>query len=138
MLDGQYEMNGNVYERGYLLADGIYPDWSIFMKTITHPQTAKDKLYAKSQESLRKDVERCFGILQACWQILVNPCRLYDEASLKDVITTCIILHNMRIHYRHCDPAMQDQIDNIQHELRQVSAEPHAVRLKNYAKIAPA
>ncbi|XP_062713728.1 uncharacterized protein LOC109428065 [Aedes albopictus] len=113
MLDGQWEMNGKTYSKGYLLADGIYPDWPIFMKTISHPQTAKAKLYAKRQESVRKDVERCFGILQACWQILVNPCRLFDEESMRDIITTCIILHNMRIHFKHSNPELRNQVENV-------------------------
>lgn len=117
MLDGQWTLNGNTYNRGYLLADGIYPDWPIFMKTISHPQTPKTKLYAKCQESLRKDVERCFGILQACWQILVNPCRLFDEASMKDIIMTCVILHNMRLHFRHSNPELQNQVENVHPDL---------------------
>ncbi|XP_058840293.1 uncharacterized protein LOC131695787 [Topomyia yanbarensis] len=99
-LGGAWTMQGRSYDRGYLLADGIYPDWTIFVKTISQPQTAKEKLFAKEQESLRKDVERSFGILQACWQILVKPCKLWDQHSMMQVIKTCIILHNMRIEYK--------------------------------------
>lgn len=83
-----------------MLADGIYPDWSIFLKTISVPQTAKEKLFAKTQESIRKDVERCFGIIQATWKIIEYPCRIFDVKSMQDIITTCIILHNMRIKHR--------------------------------------
>jgi hypothetical protein len=53
-----------MYKMGYYLADGIYPEWHILMKTISSPQTPKQQLYAKRQESRRKDVERGFGAVQ--------------------------------------------------------------------------
>jgi hypothetical protein len=48
---------------GYYLADGIYPQWSTFVKTISAPLEAKKKHVAKVQEACRKDVECAFGIL---------------------------------------------------------------------------
>ena len=45
----------------YYLADGIYPNWSTFVKTILCPQGFKKKHFAKTQESALKDVERAFG-----------------------------------------------------------------------------
>jgi len=56
-----------MYKMGYYLADGIYPEWQILMKTISEPQSEKQKLYAKRQESRRKDVERGFGGVQVCF-----------------------------------------------------------------------
>ena len=41
-----------------MLADGIYPDWPIFMRTIPMPVGEKQKVFAKAQESIRKYVER--------------------------------------------------------------------------------
>ncbi|CAL2272167.1 unnamed protein product [Prunus armeniaca] len=70
-----YQVNNTVYQNGYYLADGIYPRWTTF--------------------GYRKDVERCFGILQAQWAIIKGAVRLFDEEVLRNIMMTCIILHNM-------------------------------------------
>ena len=62
-------INGNEYCHGYYLADGIYPDWVVFVKTISQPQGRKQRLFADLQEGLRKDIERCFGVLQQRFRI---------------------------------------------------------------------
>ena len=81
----------------YLLADGIYPDLLIFLKTLSDPQTAKHKLFAKNQESFRKDIERCFGVLFARFHILANPSLQWSSDMMKLIWKCCIILHNMII-----------------------------------------
>src|SRR5438132_11737342 len=73
----EYNVNGTDYHLGYYLADGIYPDWATLMKTIPSPLSNKDKCFAERQESVRKDVERAFGVLQARFKILHNPARLW-------------------------------------------------------------
>ncbi|KAL9684975.1 hypothetical protein QQ045_022419 [Rhodiola kirilowii] len=66
-----YKVNGSTYTNSYYLADGIYPRYSSFVKSIPNPQTEAEKLYTTKQESYRKDVERCFGILQSRGQYFV-------------------------------------------------------------------
>lgn len=85
----------NVYDTPYMLADGIYPEWSVFAKTIEKPLGNKRKNYSKQQESSRKDVERCFGVLQARWRILDTPSRLWSAYKMDKVMHACIIMHNM-------------------------------------------
>jgi len=65
-----YTINGHNYTMGYYLGDGIYPQWSTIVKTISCPQGKKAKLFAAAQESARKDVERAFGVLQARFAIV--------------------------------------------------------------------
>jgi hypothetical protein len=52
-----YNVNGTEYDMGYYLADRIYPEWAVFVKTVTTPQSAEDKLFALTQEGVRKDVK---------------------------------------------------------------------------------
>jgi hypothetical protein len=57
-----YLINGHDYTMRYYLADGIYPQWSTFVKTISAPLEAKKKHFARVQEACRKYVECAFGI----------------------------------------------------------------------------
>jgi hypothetical protein len=55
---------------GYYLADGIYPSWATFVKTISEPQGNKKKYFTKTQGTCRKDVECSFDVLQSCFAIV--------------------------------------------------------------------
>nr|XP_043626079.1 protein ALP1-like [Erigeron canadensis] len=87
--------NGNFYERGYCLGDGIYPEYVTFVKTFTDPIDEKRKLFKKKQEAARKGIERAFGVLKKRWKVLNHPTQYWDKALMQDVIYACIILHNM-------------------------------------------
>ena len=90
-----FHANGRRYSNAYYLADGIYPRYSTFVKTIPNPESQAQKLFAKKQEAYRKDEERCFGILQSRWAILRHGARLHRSSTLRSIMITCIILHNM-------------------------------------------
>ena len=47
------------------------------------------------QESARKYVERSFGVLQSRWGIVQNAALTWDEGKLWEVMTACVIMHNM-------------------------------------------
>ncbi|XP_059454991.1 uncharacterized protein LOC132185204 [Corylus avellana] len=68
-----YSINGHNYKMRYYLANGIYLQWSTFVKTISCPQGKKAKQFAAAQESTRKDMERAFGVLQAQFAIICGP-----------------------------------------------------------------
>ena len=65
------------------------------MKTIPLPQGPKARLFAERQESVRKDVERAFGVLQARFAIIRGPARNMDKGELGMIMKACVILHNM-------------------------------------------
>jgi len=58
-------LNQRPYNMAYYLADGIYPSYPTFVKSIRLPRSEPDKLFAKYQERFWKDIERAFGVLQA-------------------------------------------------------------------------
>ncbi|XP_047950790.1 uncharacterized protein LOC125196340 [Salvia hispanica] len=93
----RFMANGTQYNREYYLADGIYPRWPVFVKTIRQPVGPKQSYFAAKQESARKDVERAFGVLQARWAILRCPVRQWHENDVASIMYACIILHNMII-----------------------------------------
>ncbi|XP_050280653.1 uncharacterized protein LOC126721645 [Quercus robur] len=101
----------------YYLADGIYPQWSTFVKTIPRPLGAKRKLFAKAQETYRKNVEHAFGVLQARFAIVRGPARFFYHETLQDIMKACIILHNMIIEDERDEAEAVDldyeQIDEI-------------------------
>jgi hypothetical protein len=95
--DVEFIVNGTTYNMGYYLADGIYPTWPAFVKTIQSPITNKDRHFARVQEGCRKDIERAFGVLQQKWAVIRGPAYGWDRYHLKDIMKACIIMHNMVI-----------------------------------------
>jgi len=92
-----YTINGNEREWMHFLVDGIYPSWAIFVKTIprTSQRNQRDKRHSKKQEACRKDIERAFGILVKKFHMLAHPIRYWSEDTIKNIVYTCVILHNM-------------------------------------------
>ena len=90
-----YNINGHEYTMGYYLVDGIYPSWATLVKTIPEPKGNKRTYFTKAHEAVWKDVERAFGVLQSRFAIVRGPARFWDEETLRDIMTCCIIMHNM-------------------------------------------
>ncbi|XP_073153941.1 uncharacterized protein [Henckelia pumila] len=88
-------VNDTQYTKGYYLADGIYLEWSTFVNSFSCPQDPKRIKFNQRQEATRKDVERAFGVLQARWAIIRGAGRSWFMGKCKEIMYTCIILHNM-------------------------------------------
>ncbi|KAK2647991.1 hypothetical protein Ddye_015480 [Dipteronia dyeriana] len=96
----------------YYLVDGIYPKWCTLVQTIHDPRGLKKKLFALKQEAYRKYVERAFGVLQSRFAIVVGPTRFWHKHVLHDIMTTCIIMHNMIIaDERDVDASIEDRME---------------------------
>nr|GFB46654.1 zf-CCHC domain-containing protein/DUF4219 domain-containing protein/UBN2 domain-containing protein [Tanacetum cinerariifolium] len=55
-LSFPYEVNKVTFEKGYYLADGIYPQWETFVKPFTGARGEKNVVFKRRQESARKNV----------------------------------------------------------------------------------
>ncbi|GJU43999.1 ALP1-like protein isoform X1 [Tanacetum coccineum] len=112
-------VNGHTYRKCYYLADGIYPEWSTFVKTFSVTRDAKTFKFKTVQEAARKDIERAFGVLQGRWGIIRQPARAMQINNLKRIMYCCIILHNMILENEGFEV-------NLNHMF--VSPEPNMVR----------
>merc|ERR1712232_533915 len=95
----------------YFLVDGIYPCWSVFVKTNNSPTTQRETKFAKQQEHVRKDVERCFGVLVKRFGILKRQLRGWYMEDIKTLIYCCVVLHNMTQEVRRDNYKFNDEIE---------------------------
>ncbi|XP_070667406.1 uncharacterized protein [Malus domestica] len=117
MLQGKapkvtYWVNDHKYKGAYYIPNDIYPRWTTFVKTVPHPQSEKEKHFAKCQEGCMKDVERYFGILQVRWAIVRAVARMFDVEAFRSIMKMCIILHSMIVE----DEYDYDAIDEYEPE----------------------
>jgi hypothetical protein len=110
-----YSINGNSRDWLYFLVDGIYPKWSILVKSVRNPTNVKLANFSARQESVRKDIERCFDVLIQKFGILKNPIRSWFTDDIKEILDTAVILHNMTVEVRRCNFTFND-LRNVQHD----------------------
>jgi hypothetical protein len=108
--------NSVEYNRYYLLANGIYPPWPCFVQTIHLPPDEKRAYFASRQEAVRKDVERCFEVLQARFAIIKNPSRHWNVDFISNIMFTCCILHNMILEDEQDVEGLEDIIAELQQD----------------------
>jgi Plant transposon protein len=99
-VDFSFRVGNKTFDKVWIMVDGIYPELSRFVKTISIPVNQVQKMYSKWQEACRKSVERAFGVLRRKFQILSRPIELYYEDDIRNTVNTCIILHNMMVETR--------------------------------------
>jgi len=132
----QYTVNITSYNMRYYLADGIYLKWATFVKTIPMPQGEKRQLFAKRQESVRKGVERAFGVLQSQIAIIGGSSRAWHMNTMKHIMYGCIIMHNTIVEDErdtYDDNLDYDYVDNDIPSV-EVSNDPHPHFLETYMR----
>ena len=95
-----YEIAGQSFALLFYLVDGIYPELARFVKTIFEPIGRAEKRFSVWQEAKRKDIERCFGVLQAKFQIIKHPVQKWDLDDIADIVLACTLLHNIMVEFR--------------------------------------
>jgi hypothetical protein len=92
-----YQIGHETFQNLLILVDGIYPQYSRFVKGIKQPITYEETKYTAWQEGARKDVERALGNLKSRWQFAVHPILLHKIKDIAARMTTCLILHNILV-----------------------------------------
>lgn len=85
------------FDHTYMLAVGIYPEWTWFVKSISEPITVPESRFAFWQSGVRKDVKRAFGNLQGRWKAVAYPIHTIAPERIGEMVTCCLILHNIGI-----------------------------------------
>jgi Plant transposon protein len=98
--DFEFVLDGQVFDKLWILVDGIYPPIARFVKTLSFPVGEVAKMFAKWQEATRKDVERSFGVLTRKFQILARPLEYWHLEDTKRIISGCLVMHNMMVEVR--------------------------------------
>jgi len=92
-----YSIGEEEFNQLFLLVDGIYPNYSRFVKGIKDPLSEEEKEYTKWQEATRKDIERAFGVLRSRWKFMAFLIHLMKIDNICLRVQTCLILHNMGV-----------------------------------------
>ncbi|SAM06279.1 hypothetical protein [Absidia glauca] len=112
-----YAVNGNSYDMGYYFTDGIYPEYATFVKAPrhVHSMTPKQKVCRRKLDHHLANMHFLFNVsfslklrmrfektsngrsvsYKQRFQIVAGPARMWDLGVLHDIMTTCIILHNL-------------------------------------------
>jgi Plant transposon protein len=98
--DFEFMIDGQAFDKVWILVDGIYPPIARFVKTLSFLIGPIKKLFTQWQESARKDVERAFGVLTRKFQILARPLEYWHLEDIKRIIFGCILMHNMMVEVR--------------------------------------
>ena len=83
----------------YVICDNGYHRWLQLICPFKTTSKAHLALWSKLLESVRKDVERTFGVMKKRFRILKVPILFRDAAVVQDIFLTCCVLHNMLLKF---------------------------------------
>ena len=80
------------------------------MKTISNAVPGgKKSHFAKVQEACKKDVERAFDVHQSRFVVVRYPAQTWSKDQMWEIMTCCVILHNMIIESEQEDPVFDTE-----------------------------
>lgn len=82
------------YRGAYVITDNGYLKWPCTMPPYKETPFINSLRWSKWVESMRKDVECCFGILKGRFRILKNGVRVHGIEVTDKIWRTCCSLHN--------------------------------------------
>ena len=95
-----------VLQKDHVRASGGYHKWKQLICGMKHTSSIQATLWSVQMESVRKDIECCFGILKVRFRILSHPIQYHSKISRdayvakhNNVVWSCAILHNLLLAY---------------------------------------
>lgn len=79
---------GRLWHLYYFILDGLYPSWPIFSKPMHQASNRAQVKYSERQESVRKYVERLFGVLQSRFEIISQELGCSDTEDIVLILNT--------------------------------------------------
>jgi hypothetical protein len=76
-IDSPFSIGGEVFQQLWMLADGIHPPLSRFVKLISVPLGETEALFSLWQESKCKDVKPIFGVFKKKFHFLESLLHLH-------------------------------------------------------------
>jgi len=98
--DFAFEMGGEEFNQVWMLVDGIYPELSRFVKTVTEGWDDESRAFKEWQEGARKDIERAFGVLKKNFRFISSDIQKLCFNDMVQSIKACVVLHNMMVEHR--------------------------------------
>ena len=95
----------------YLIVDGGYHKWRCLQCPMKHTSKIKEALWSKWIESVRKDVECCFGILKGRLRCLKLPIFYQSKSVIDNMFFTCCILHNILLNVDGYDARWEEKFN---------------------------
>ena len=87
----------------YVIYDGGYHKWRVMQEPLKHAVDYIQVRWSKWVESVRKDIERVFGIMKKRFIILKHGTEYNTQSKCDYVFLACCMLHN--VYQRHnCFP----------------------------------
>ncbi|BFG38209.1 hypothetical protein CerSpe_244830 [Prunus speciosa] len=105
------EDNDKMLRRDYFMPRSVYPFTCV--KTFPNPNNERKNMFSKYQEAYCKDVEQCFGILQARFGIIRGAIRMWKRVTLQTIMIVCIILHNMIVDDEHAEDEEDLDVEEV-------------------------
>lgn len=94
----------------YLICDNGYHRW----RCLQNPEKWSNDEYviafSRHLESIRKDIECCFGILKGRWRILKIPVLFQSQSAVDNIFKTCCVLHNIILTFDGLDKRWEETV----------------------------
>jgi hypothetical protein len=94
----------------YLISDNGFMKWRCLIPPMRYPTKHSESLWSCHVESIRKDVERSFGILKGRFRCLKIGLLFHYQEDIDFVFFTCVVLHNMILSFDGRDRLWEDDV----------------------------